>query len=148
MRASRSAIHGTFFTTMCTLPRTRKNPPPTKYLASLRSCAPSSASGYGSDRTGGVFPGRKRNSAATTTPKKDAYVRNCSVERCLRYTPSPLLAEARLEEVDRQRPAEVDERQHDEDDPGAPDRGAGVTDPLAAGAVADERTGGTPGLIF
>src|SRR5213592_3124157 len=104
MLASSRAIHGTFFSAMCTLPRTRKKPPATKYFASLRSCAPSSSSGYGVVRSGGAFPGMNRNMAAMTTPKNDAYVRNWSDERWRRYT--GLLAEARFQEVDDQRPAE------------------------------------------
>ena len=35
---------------------------------------------------GGAFPGMKRNIAAMTTPKNDAYVRNWSDERWRRYT--------------------------------------------------------------
>ena len=86
MRASSTATQGTFFTTMCTAPRTRKKPPATKYLATFRSWAPSSSSEYGTVRTGGAFPGMNRNMAAMTTPKNDAYVRNWSDERWRRYT--------------------------------------------------------------
>src|SRR5919201_1476224 len=141
MRASASATHGTFFTTMCTLPRTRKNAPPMKYFAALPSCAASSSSEYGSRRSGGFFPGRYRKSAATTTAKNDAYVRNWSVERCLRYTPqAPALTQPRFQEVDRQRPTEIGERDDREDDPRAHHRGARVTRLLLAGVpVADER---------
>src|SRR5690349_9722787 len=103
---------------MCRLPRTRKRPPAMKYLATLRSCACSSSSGYGSVRTGGVRPGTKRNSAATNTAKNERYVRNWSDVTCLTYT-SPRLAQAGLEEVDRQRPAEVEQHQYGEDDPRA-----------------------------
>src|SRR5947207_10744356 len=142
MRASSSATQGTFLTTMCTLPSTRKNAPPRKYFATLRSCAASSSSEYGSSRSGGFLPGRKRNSAATTTAKNDAKVRNWSVERCLRYTPALGLAEPRLQEVDRQRPAEVEERDDREDDPGARDGSTRVARLLLTCIpVPDERPG-------
>src|SRR5438552_2408854 len=80
-----------------------------------------------------------RNSAAITTPKNAAYVRNCSDERCLTYT-GRASAQARLEEVDDQRPGEVDRRDDAQDHPGADVRFARV--PLlvlADVAVADER---------
>src|SRR5438105_351563 len=78
-----------------------------------------------------------RNMAAMTTPKNDAYVRNWSDERWRRYTAR--LAEAGLEEVDDQGPAEVEGHQDGEDDPGPPHRPARVPDVLADVAVAEER---------
>src|SRR5439155_8903564 len=122
-----------------TLPSTRKKPPATKYLAVLRSCAPSSSSGYGRVRSGGACPGMNRKSAAITTPKNAAYVRNCSDERCLTYT-GRASAQAGLEEVDDQRPDEVEGRDHAEDHPRADVRLTCV--PLlvlADVAIADER---------
>src|SRR5438067_10470406 len=121
---------------MCAPPRTRKPPPATKYFASLRSCAPSSASSNGVVRTGGARPGRKRTVAATTTARNATYVRNCSDVRCWTYT-SRELAEPGLEEVDRQGPGEVEERDQREDHPRAHLRPPRVADALAGVAVAE-----------
>src|SRR2546421_8756509 len=79
----------------------------------------------------------KRNIAAMTTPKNDAYVRNWSEERWRRYT-APL-TEAGFQEVDDERPAEVEGHQDGEDDPAPPDRATRVPDVLADVAVAEER---------
>src|ERR671925_1135009 len=129
---------------MCTLPRTRKKPPATKYFASLRSCAASSSSGYGVVRSGGALPGMKRKIAAMTTPKNDAYVRNWSDERWRRYI--RLLAEAGFQEVNDERPAEVEGHQDGEDDPAPPDRAPRVPDILPHVAVAEERPRGAHAL--
>jgi hypothetical protein len=57
-------------------PRTRNAAPPTKYLPSLRSWAPSASSEYGSVRRGGSLPGTSLKIAAITTAKNATYVRN------------------------------------------------------------------------
>src|SRR2546421_6131374 len=120
-------------------PSTRKKPPATKYLAVLRSWAPSSSSGYGVVRTGDGFPGTNLNIAAITTEKKATYVRNCSEERCLRYTPAGRLAEPRLQEVDRERPTQVEDHQRRQDHPGADERAARMADILAGVAGTQQR---------
>src|SRR5205814_4268758 len=53
------------------------------------------------------------------------------------------LPQAGLDEIDRQRPAEIEERQDEEDDPGAEDGAARVPDVLPHVAVAGERAGRT-----
>jgi hypothetical protein len=58
-----------FFATMWIPPMTRKTPPATKYFPSRMSWAASSPSGYGSVRTGGRWPGRRRITATMTTAK-------------------------------------------------------------------------------
>src|SRR4051812_2826573 len=113
-------------------PRTRNAPPATKYLAVLRSCAPSSSSEYGRSRTGAARPGTNFAIAATTTAKNATYVRNCSDERCCRYTSS---AEAGLQEVHDERPREVEDDEQEQDHPGADERPARVPDVLARVAV-------------
>src|SRR5438034_6686170 len=57
------------------------------------------------------------------------------------------LAQARLEEVHGERPAEVQQRDHGEDDPGADDGPAGPARLLSRVAVADERASWARGLF-
>src|SRR5712691_7123590 len=109
---------------MCTPPSSRNAPPARKYFGSRVSCAASSSAEYGSVRTGGFFPGKREAIASMTTARNAAYVKNSSDERCWVYT---RLAEAGLEEVDGQRPGEVDHDQNHEDDPGSGERRPVVT---------------------
>src|SRR5438046_9289375 len=81
----------------------------------------------------------------TKMAKNATYVRNSSDETYRRYMWA--LAQSRLEEVHRQRPAEVQQRDHGEDDPGADDGSAGPARLLSRVAVTDERASGA-GLLF
>ena len=57
---------------MCNPPSSRKAPPARKYLGSRVSCAPSSSSGYGSVRTGGLRPGSSAEIDTTITARNAA----------------------------------------------------------------------------
>src|SRR4051794_14726101 len=110
---------------MWTLPSTRKIPPARKDFGRRSSWAPSSSGGYGTVRIGAFRPGSIDAIAPMLSARNTANVRNSSDERCWVYN---RLAEAGLEEVDGQRPAEVQHDQDREDDPGADDRIAALAD--------------------
>src|SRR5690242_2715144 len=99
---------------MWTLPSTRNAPPATKYFGSLLSWEWSSASGYGSSRTGGDLPGSRRASAQTATAANATYVTNCSELSCLTNTPAKprASAQSRLYEVDREDDRQVEHDHH------------------------------------
>src|SRR5512133_825924 len=103
---------------MWTDPSTRNAPPATKYFARKASCRVSSSCEYGSSPSGAAFPGTKRQIAATTTPQHATDVGKASDERCWTQM-GRALPEPGLEEVDDQRPGQIDRDEEREDHPRA-----------------------------